>query len=223
MIIIPVCTFLISAVSVLLMLRDMKEHCDLYKNKQSDSKGKFGTFEIVYCTFMFALTVAASFLFVTVYKDNSVLLSIKRMALLSVIWPLAYIDAKTYRIPNAFIVFGLICRVIILAFEMIFEYHFVWSVLVSEVVTALALLFAALLCSLCIKNSIGFGDIKLFVVMGLLLGFEGIWGAIIVSLIVTFIMCVYVLVTKKKSRKDSIPFAPAIVIGTYLSVCLSGM
>ena len=88
---------------------------------------------------------------------------------------------------------------------------------------AAALLLASLLCILVVKNGIGFGDMKLFVVMGLLLGLDGIWGAIFMALIVSFFIALYVLITKKKTRKDAIPFGPALVIGTYLSICLSGM
>ena len=69
----------------------------------------------------------------------------------------------------------------------------------------------------------GFGDMKLFLVMGLLLGTRGIWGAVFLSLIVIFFISVFALITKRKSRKDLIPFGPALVIGTYLAVYLTGM
>ena len=74
-----------------------------------------------------------------------------------------------------------------------------------------------------IKNGIGFGDMKLFIVMGLMLGLDGIWGAVFLALIVSFLIAAFALITKKKTRKDAIPFGPALVIGTYLSICLSGM
>ena len=93
----------------------------------------------------------------------------------------------------------------------------------SEVIAAAGLAAAALLCGLLLKGSIGFGDIKLFIVMGLLLGLEGIWSAIFISLIVSFIISVYLLATKKKSRKDAIPFAPALMIGTYISIIITGI
>lgn len=150
-------------------------------------------------------------------------MSIKRLALLCMLWPIAYIDYKTYRIPNAFIIFGAACRVVILAFELFVESDEVWATVLSELVASGALFLAAVLCALCIKNSIGFGDMKLFIIMGFMLGMDGIWGAMFLSLVVSFVISVYLLLTKKKTRKDSIPFGPAIVIGTYLSVCLSGM
>ena len=150
-------------------------------------------------------------------------MSIKRLALLSMLWPIAYIDYKTYRIPNAFIVLGLGYRGIILALELILSSQTVWPTVLGELVAAGALFLASVLCSLITKNAIGFGDVKLFILMGLMLGMDGIWGSVFLSLIVSFFISVYVLITKKKTRKDTIPFGPAIVIGTYLSVCLSGV
>ena len=223
--ILPLSTAVLSMVSFLLMLRDISEHKELFhpETELTDRVKPLSAWAIVYCALMFAVTVAASVLFCTVYRDNGILMSLKRLALLSLLWPIAYIDFKTYRIPNAFILYGLLCRAVILALEMFFDSSFVWVTLISELIAAGGLLLASLLCGLCIKNSIGFGDMKLFLVMGLMLGLEGIWGAVFLSLIVSFFISIYLMITKKKTRKDAIPFGPAIVIGTYLSVCLSGV
>ena len=114
-------------------------------------------------------------------------------------------------------------RMIVLVFEMVFERELLASTVISEVIASLALAAAAFLCTLLLKNSIGFGDIKLFIVMGLYLGLNGIWGAVFMALLVSFAVSVVLLLTRKKTRKDMIPFGPAIVIGTYLSVFLTGM
>lgn len=221
----PVCTAVLCIVSFLLMLRDMHNHRELFQTKNEIKKDAklIGPSVIVFSSLMFVITVASTILFFTLYKDNTILMSLKRLALLSLLWPIAYIDYRTYRIPNAFIALGAGCRVIIFVFELFMDSEHVWKTLLSEAISAVALLLAAGLCALFIKNSIGRGDMKLFAIMGLMLGLEGIWGAIFLSLIVSFFISVFVLITKKKSRKDAIPFGPAIVIGTYLSVCLSGM
>ena len=64
---------------------------------------------------------------------------------------------------------------------------------------------------------------KLFIVMGLLLGLEGIWNAIFLAMFVMFVIAVVLLLSKKKTKKDSIPFGPAIAIGTYLAIISIGM
>ena len=223
--VLPIGTVVLSSGTFLLMLRDMKNHRDLFQSKKEIEKNErlLKPSAVVYATVMFIITVAASVLFCMLYKDNGILMSFKRLALLSLLWPIAYIDYKTYRIPNAFIAFGMICRVLILAFELFMTPETVWTTLLSEVLAAVGLLIAAVLCAVCVKNSIGFGDMKLFVVMGLMLSLNGIWSAIFLALIVSFFISAYLLISKKKTRKDSIPFGPAIVIGTFLSVCLSGM
>lgn len=215
-IILPIVTILMCVVSMYLFVRDTIVHKTEYRkpvNKKS---------LIVYSIIMILVTVTISIVFCTIYKENSIFESIKCMSLLCLLWPIAYIDLKSYRIPNTYIITGVIYRVTLFAFEL-FMNDYVWMTLLAEMIAAAALFLAAILCSIVMKNSIGFGDIKLFIVMGLLLGLDGIWGAIFVSLIVSFFISAHLLITKKKSYKDAIPFGPAIVIGTYLSVCLSGM
>lgn len=225
MIVLAVFTIFISAISFLLLLRDVAKNKDLYQLKEEPPKNYrfLSPWAIAYCTTMFLVTVAIAFLFATVYKENGLAVNLKALAMLSILWPIAYIDFKTYRIPNVFVGFGIVCRIGVLFFELFNDSMYVWHILISELIVSGMLLLAALLCSFCIKNSIGYGDIKLFFVMGLLLGVNGIWSAIFLSLIVSFVICAYVLISKKKTRKDAIPFAPALVIGTYLSLCLSGM
>ncbi len=177
----------------------------------------------IYCAVMCILVLATALLLQLLYKENTFLFQVKRICLLSVLWGAAYVDYKEYRIPNRYILLGLIYRGILLLLEFFTERADLKVTLLSEIIAAAALLLAAGLCRLCIKNAVGMGDIKLFVVMGLLLGLNGIWSAVFLSLIASFVTAVYLLIRKKKSRKDSIPFGPAIAAGTFVSVWLTGM
>lgn len=225
-IILPVITGLVCMLSFYLMLRDMEEQ---RKEKLSDppdlqaEAAGMPRSTLIYSLVCVVLTVLIAVFFQRMYPDNSPWVNVKRMVLLAVMWPVAYIDFKTLRIPNLFIIFGLVCRGVILVFELLLGNPYVWPSLISEGIASVALLLAAVLCAVCVKNGIGFGDMKLFVIMGLMLGLEGIWGAIFLALVVSFFIAAFVLISKKKTRKDAIPFGPALVIGTYLSVCLSGM
>ncbi len=210
-------TALICAVSFWLMIRDL----DTKWPPEELPKAKKGAY--IFGAIAVLITICISVLLVTLYSDNDIWTNLRLAALLSTIWPIAYIDLKTMRIPNSFIILGLICRALILPFEFLMGEERIWTVLLSEGVAAAALLVASLLCTLLIKNSIGFGDMKLFVVMGLFLGMDGIWSAVFLSLIASFVIAVTLLIAKKKTKKDAIPFGPAIVLGTFLSVCLTGM
>lgn len=216
-------TALLSGVSFWLMRMDLQKYYRENPPAEGQPSGPLGRWGIAYGVVMCLVTVGVAVAFGLMYQGNSFCFSLKRLSLLAVVWPLAFIDAKTYRIPNRFILFGLICWAGIFVTELFVQYDGIWRRLLSGGIAAGALLLAAFLCRLCAKNSVGYGDIKLFAVMGLMLGLEGIWGAIFASLILSFLLAVVLLVTKKKSRKDVIPFAPAIVLGTYLSVFLTGM
>ena len=190
-------------------------------SQEQDSSAK--KTQIIYSVLMIMVNIGISVLFLTMYQSNTVLFSLKRLLLLSILWAVGYIDFKTYKIPNRFIILGLIFRAGILIFELVFERELLINCLISEGIASGALLIATLLCCLCIKNSIGYGDIKLFVVMGLMLGLEGIWSAVFVSLLISFVVAVILLITRKKGKKDVIPFAPSIAIGTYISIIMTGM
>ena len=217
--ILPIITAFLCTVSFFLLYRDVSEHGLGEKTETAKSK----KIVYIYSAIMIIITLGVSLLMITLYRENTIWTNVKCMALLCVMWPIALVDFKTYRIPNEFIIQGIVARVLIFPFELIFSENGVWQILLSEVIAAVALLVAALLCALVIKHSIGFGDMKLFVVMGLLLSLNGIWSAIFLSLIVSFIISAFLLITKRKTRKDTIPFGPALVIGTFLSICLTGM
>lgn len=216
----PIITAVLCGIGFVVLLRDIDGHRELYfKSAQNGAvlkKDSVGL--ILYCSAMIIVTLAISFLYCTIYKEHDIWNSIKNILLLSVLWPIAYTDYKTYRIPNSFILIGLVYRIVVLSFEIFLNPQYVWLTLLADVIAAGGLFLASVLCVLCVKDSIGFGDMKLFIVMGLLLGLDDVWGAIFLSLIISFFISAYLLITKKKNRKDAIPFGPAIVIGTYIAM-----
>lgn len=170
---------------------------------------------------MFMMNILLANLITYIY-DGSVVINVKLMILVSMMWPIAYIDFKNKKIPNDILKIMLIARAIILVPELILlgnVAHRLFSMLIATV----AVLVACILCCLIVKGAIGMGDVKLFGVMALYLGLEGIWTAIFCALVVSFFIAVFSLITKKVKRKDNIPFAPAILIGTYLSIFLTGI
>lgn len=209
----------INVISVLLFFKDKG------LNVHNEDGQKIGNkkFMIAYSVVFVAVNIGISVLLSLYYKENTLLFSMKRLALLGMMWPLGYIDFKTFRIPNKFIVYGLLLRIIILIFEFIFNREEVRGDILGELIVAAALGIAVFICSLCVKDSVGYGDIKLLIVMALFQGVQGIWSSVFTSLIIIFIFSIIMLITKKKGKKDLIPFAPAIVAGTFVSVILTGM
>ncbi len=179
--------------------------------------------ETVYFILMFVCMVAVSILIMHFYNKNTLIFNIKRIVILSVLWIAAFFDKKSYRIPNKLILLGLVLRVVILVFELIYARNAeLVSVLILEIIAAAAMVVLSLLCMLITKNGIGMGDVKLFLVMGLYLGVKGIIPSMMLSMLVTFFVAVTLLVMKKKNRRDYVPFAPGIMVGTMLAIGLTG-
>ena len=171
---------------------------------------------------MFLSVAAVSLMLVLFYENNTVLFNIKRMVLVSLLWIAAYFDFKSYRIPNKLILLGLALRTVILMFELVFEREEILYICVSELIAAAVLLVMSFVAMFVVKNGLGMGDAKLFAVMGLYLGIQGSLSAVFMSLIAIFFISVILMIRKKKKRKDSLPFAPAILVGTTVAVSIFG-
>jgi leader peptidase (prepilin peptidase)/N-methyltransferase len=178
----------------------------------------------VYFTVTTVVCLGVALALALIYPHNTFIFNMRRLCLLSLLAPAAFIDYKTYRIPNAFIAAGIAYWALLFAAETIITgAGGMLRIAGANLLTAGALAAAAFLCGIAVRGSIGAGDVKLFMVMGLLLSVEGIWGAVLLSLAVSFVISAGLLLTKKKTRKDTLPFAPALAAGTFISVLLTGM
>lgn len=179
-------------------------------------------YSIIYCVIVFILILVVALWLLLHFNNLDTIYMCKRVALVSILFVATYYDKLAYRIPNKLILYGLFCRVILLIFELIFSTETVSSVLISEFIGAGGLLVFSVIGLIVTRNGIGMGDIKLFILMGLFQGLTGIVSSVFASLIVSFVYSVFLLITRKKSRKDYIAFAPCILVGTYFSVMLLG-
>ncbi len=171
---------------------------------------------IILC--LFAVGVLLTFYF----KDNTVIQNVRSITIVFVLAVAAYYDWLEFRIPNKLILLGLIQWLIITAYEIVSDNPWWIKNLISELIASLAMLIVCVLCILIIKNGLGMGDIKLLMLMGLIQGLDGAISAIFTSMVIIFFISIFLLFTKKKSKKDVLPFAPYILIGTILSICTSG-
>lgn len=215
-------TVVLNIIGYIFLYRDLKQYNE--EEKEQEKQVNLQSIGLkIYAILMVMITVGVTFVLIFVYKDNEFVFNLKRVALLTLLWPIAWIDYHTYRIPNSFILLGIGYRIFLIPFECFFSAYSIGTILLSDIIASVALFITTFLCRLIIKNSIGAGDVKLFLVLGLMLGLQGIWGAVFMSLIVSFVVAVCLLLTKRKGRKDEIPFGPAIMLGTFISVILTGM
>lgn len=178
--------------------------------------------QITYLIIVGVLDCCAVLMLCLFYKKTTLFI-IKHIIMLSLMCPICWIDKKEHRIPNHLILIGLAMRAAILIAEAVISFGELKKILISDLITAAVVVGFTLLFILISRGGIGAGDLKLFLVMALLLGSPGVFYALFLSLFVSFIVAIFLLITKKKGRKDSIPFAPMIFCGTVLSMIVSGV
>lgn len=160
--------------------------------------------------------------FQTIYADTTLLHQLKLLVLIFILFPTALVDYKVQLIPNDFMLGALLIRGVIYLIEFFVYPSIIWNTLKETVIAAVLIAGFFLIIHILFKNSVGMGDVKLFAIIGL---YQGIWGAtnaVFFSLLVSFFLSVVLLITKKVTKKDCISFAPSILLGTTISILLSG-
>lgn len=168
------------------------------------------------------LSLLAVFLVTNFLYNFSWLFSIKRIVICAILWPIALIDYRKHIISNRIILFLAIVRMIFGVFELFVNFANAKIELISCILACFAVVFLLCFMRLIVRDGIGFGDIKLFGIIGLYFGIKGALPTIFMSFVSSFIISILLLATKKKNRKDYIAFAPSILLGTLLSVILVG-
>ncbi len=71
------------------------------------------------------------------------------------------------------------------------------------------------------RGGLGMGDVKLALLLGLFLGYLG-WEHVVLGAFVAILLgglvSVVLLATRRKGRRDTIPFGPYLVAGAYLTI-----
>jgi len=86
---------------------------------------------------------------------------------------------------------------------------FVWGALLAGGLIALIIL---------LTHGMGWGDFEICILSGVFLGFQSSIVMLFFSFVLGGIIGILLLVTKKKGRKDQIPFGPFIVLGTIIAM-----
>ncbi len=177
----------------------------------------------IYLIIMFLFVLLLSIILSIVYKKNTWIHNVKLISIVNILWPIAYIDFQYMKIPNKLLMAGGVLRILLLLPEIFVYRDKLIKIVISEIIAAVLIFVICILINLIMKNAIGMGDIKMLIIMSLFIGEGGIIPAVICSLLVSFFVAIFFLVTGKKGKKDMIPFAPSLLIGTYLSVFLLGV
>ena len=129
--------------------------------------------------------------------------------LFSLMLTITAIDLKKHIIPNGAVLFIIIIGII--------NHLFVKEITFANRLIGLFIgLFTPYLMAVLSRGGIGGGDIKLLGAMGFWVGFPGILYVFFISSLVGGIISLFLLGIGKKKKKDSIAFAPFLVVGFLL-------
>ena len=130
-----------------------------------------------------------------------------------------FVYLKWFIIPD-----GLTFSAIIITLIYLFSQTFILNVmtpdeLLARVVTAFVVfLFFFVLYFFSEGKAMGFGDVKLVIFLGLLLGFPKILPALFIAFAVGAIIGLLMMAFKKRGMKSEIPFGPFLVFGTFIAL-----
>ena len=96
-----------------------------------------------------------------------------------------------------------------------------WSFFLRGAAAAVAYFAVMFILALIAGGALGFGDVKLALLIGLFTGYLG-WGHLVIASIGAFVLggviAVLLLVLRKATRKDSIPFGPFMTSAGLIAV-----
>ena len=134
----------------------------------------------------------------------------------------AYIDALSHKIPNWIV----LCTAAVFAGCTVLDFVLSGTdavpMALNSVLAAAVFFVVFFLVRLASRGGVGYGDIKMITAAALILGIYGTFSFLLVSHVLAAVAAIALLVSKKASRKDGLPFGPFFYLG-YLVTILTGM
>ncbi len=145
------------------------------------------------------------------FSIGSVLDLVFLFSIMSSLIVLFMTDLKYEILPDSIVVFGIVCAALYMVFvtNTLILNHFLSGIFAS--------LFFLLLYLATKRRGMGFGDVKLAILLGFFVGFPSIFLAIYLAFLTGAVVGIILIVAKKKKFKgDRIPFGPFLIGGTIV-------
>lgn len=153
----------------------------------------------------------------TVVSGALVLIAFLYFAAITVV--LGLIDIDTHTLPNRIVLPAYLVAVVLLVAASVVGGHYEALLRAGIGMVGLWLAYAAM--AFAYPGGMGFGDVKLAGVVGILLGWSG-WGALAVGALAAFILgglyAMALIVLRRANRKSGIPFGPWMLAGAWLGI-----
>ncbi|HEX7538204.1 MAG TPA: prepilin peptidase [Dermatophilaceae bacterium] len=134
---------------------------------------------------------------------------------------LTLIDLDVHRLPDLIVLPSYPIALVLLLVPTVVTGH--WGYLLRAVLAGLALFVVYFVLALVSPGGggLGFGDVKLAGVLGLLLGWLG-WGPVVVSVMAAFliggVLALALLLARRASRSTQIAFGPSMILGAWVAL-----
>lgn len=135
---------------------------------------------------------------------------------------LAFVDLSVLRLPDPLVGAAAVLGGGVLLLISLLDWSFgpLWRALLGAVVLFTVYLVIALIPG----ANLGFGDVKLSAVLGLMLGWLG-WPAVLLGLLVPHLLngpvALFLLVVRKAGRGTDLPLGPALLAGALIAVVVA--
>jgi len=129
----------------------------------------------------------------------------------SVLITIFVFDLKHYLIPDKVLFPAVIVAIL---YRLIFSHTFEYFLLAAAIASGF-FLFIFLISR---GNWMGFGDVKLAILLGFLLGFPNILVGLFLAFFFGAAVGMILMYLKKKGLKSEIPFAPFLILGTFVAL-----
>lgn len=157
--------------------------------------------------------ISTALLFLFIYYQNApVIDTIFMLYIVSVLIIIFAFDLKHYLIPDK-ILFPAIC------ISIVYNICLNPALFLNHVVAALLASLFFLIIYLVSKGAwMGFGDVKLAILLGLILGFPNILAGMFLAFCLGAIIGLVIILLGKKGLKSEVPFAPFLITGTLIAL-----
>ena len=176
-----------------------------------------------------AVRVAVTTALLAVLVSGAVVLAGARPATLALAWAagaglvLGAVDLASHRLPDRVTLPAYaVCAAALAADAAVLGS---WSALLRAVVAAASAFGLAALLAAVIPEGLGFGDVKLLALLGLVLGWIG-WGVLLAGvfhgLLTGALVSLVLLATHRAALRTAVPFGPPLLAGAVLALALAG-
>ncbi len=124
-----------------------------------------------------------------------------------------YYDLRYNRVPNSLIAILILFRIVMGIFN---DYR---QLMISALLTVVVIIIS-LIIYYAFKEKIGAGDFKIVIMLAFCLNIFAFFNTIIITMCIILIFCIFTLLSKRLTRKSTIPLVPFFTIATITQMII---